>query len=328
MLKQLIFLMAVVPTSCETLYLKSAGVSSVNSTEQTQQNSRLERVASSTCPTLSNTTPRGLSCLHCMHPKATEQRKVISKIMQDSCLLNLTTNFLVDGTFSFDLNAVLDVVNPLLADGRQLFVTFYLTNGSTQRRWKNTKVNGFATGISPEVFRENIVGNEKVQDAYRDLVTRMLPIIRYLNSKGAKVQLIPALEDNLDDLSFQKMADLTLEVLPDDLLASIGRNPCPKCYQGNTSFVPNGYFHEVHSASPEAVVRDGIITNDGEAASLGQLVAVRDRAAISNSQFVLWSAARQGLPSDLRTYPEVDQRNYLIPDMAEQQELVRFLSAN
>lgn len=329
MIKQLILLMAVVPASCEMQDLQSTATPPAAEQEQVANDTTTARTLSSiTCPNLIDTTPRGIACLHCMHPNSKEQRKVIAQIMKDTCLKNLATNFLVDGTFSFDPYAVVEFIDSLSTEGRQLFLTFYLTNGSTQRRWRTTKVNGFATGIAPEVFRDAIINNDKAQAAYQDIVKSMIPVIRYANTRGVKVQLVPALEDNLDDASFQKIADLTLEALPNELVVSLGRNPCPRCYLGNTGTVPSGYFREVHTANAINVINDGVVTNDGEDARLEELASVRDRAKNKNSQFILWNNKRQGLPNDLRTYPTVDDRVYAIPDDNEYNEIVDFLRAN
>lgn len=316
--------MAVVPASCELPNVESAPVES----SVTSEADSTARSLSASCSELIDTTPRGLACLHCMHPNAKEQRKVIAQIMQDSCLKNLATNFLVDGTFSFDPSAVSEFVDLLSLNGRQLFLTFFLSNGPSQRRWKTTKVNGFATNISPEVFREATTSDFKLQQAYQDIVKRMIPVMRYAISKGAKIQIIPALEDNLDDSSFQKLSDLTLDVIPSGMMVSLGRNPCRRCYLGNTSSIPNGYFHEVHTSDASHVIADGVITNDGINVSLDKLVAARDESSKKNSQFVLWDRKRQGIPIDMKTYPEVDQRTYQIPDQLEQKEILNFLRGN
>jgi hypothetical protein len=53
-----------------------------------------------TCTSLLDRAPRGLACLHCLHPAAREQSDILVEILSRSCLKQVAINYLVDGSFS------------------------------------------------------------------------------------------------------------------------------------------------------------------------------------------------------------------------------------
>jgi len=294
------------------------------------------------CAQLKVTTPRGLSCMHCLHPKARANAKILQVLMLKSCLQNISTSYLVDGTFSFDYTQLLSDITTLSTGGRKLFVHFYLTNGPAQRRFQTTPLRTLGTKISPILFRQQVLNDFQVQSDYQYLVRRLVPVMRYAASMGSLVTLTPALEDNLSDEAFNKLGDLTVEAIPFDIPFAIGRNPCPGCYSGNGREVPNGYFREVHTVSPFLSVENGIVSNDGtdyafpserrseHQTTLEELATLRDASARKNNIFILWSGKRQGL-TDYQAgsiLPDPNGRNYQIPSIAERVAIVDFLKGN
>ncbi len=285
--------------------------------------------------------PRGLACLHCLHPKAQGQAEIISSILLRSCLKNVALNYLVDGTFSFDEGFLLEQIRYLSDEGRNLSLVFYLGNGPAQRRYSSTRINGFGAKISPEEFRGRIHSDPGLQAQYQRLVSRLVPVIRYARQNRARVYLVPMLEDNLDDSSFEKLFELTLDVLGPDSQAAVVRNPCGYvCYDGNSIGLPDGVGDEAHIMVPPINSESVIVTNDGRdyrspakgdpgsaVINLADLSMLRDAAAQKGIVFILWDAARQGLPEDYeRTQFALPQdRTYKIPSTAEQEELISFL---
>jgi hypothetical protein len=285
--------------------------------------------------------PRGLACLHCLHPKAQGQAEVIASILRRSCLKNVAINYLVDGTFSFDENFLLEQIASLSDAGRNLSLVFYLGNGPAQRRHSTTRINGFGAKISPEDFRSRILSDTGLQAQYQRLVARLLPIIRFARQNRGRVYLVPILEDNLDDRSFEKLFELTLDVLGSDSQAAVVRNPCGyACYDGNTVGLPDGVGDEAHIMVPPINSEAVIVTNDGRdysspakgtpgsaVISLADLSSLRDAARDKGIVFILWDAGRQGLPADYEStqFALPQDRNYLIPSYAEQDELISFL---
>lgn len=289
------------------------------------------------CESLQATTPRGLSCLHCMHPNAQEQVGVLLDVLQQSCLKSPAISYLVDGSFGFSKDRLRSQILELTSGGRTPLIQLYLTNGASQRRWDSTPVKSFATTIAPKDFRDDIINDKELRGRIRRQLLTLLPIIEEGSMAGAQFVLVPMLEDNLTRESFEAFVDLIEDTLPRELPFSIGRNPCPGCYSGNDSFVPQGVMTEVHTVRYPKSLRDGIVSNDGRdyrrsadepgVTNLEELARLRDASDANNSIFILWSGKRQGMlySEGSPRYPAPDERKYLIPDKAEQKELVSFL---
>ena len=284
---------------------------------------------------------RGLACLHCTQPEAQAQARVIALLLYRSCLKNIAINYLVDGTFSFDAEFLQEQISLLTSNGRRLSVYFYLTNGPTQRQWSSTTVEALGVRMSPEEFRWRISSDTVTRDAYQQLVERLLPIIRYAESRGALVSIVPALEDNLSDEAFYEIYGLTVDALPADVSVSIGRNSCEGCYEDNGSALPAGVFREVHTASPFLPDFDeqGLVTNDGVSyyipgidnapagiASLEQMKALRDAATSIGQPFILWNSRWQGRYWHLAPEPPHPRdRIYAVPGYAARMRIIEFL---
>jgi hypothetical protein len=293
------------------------------------------------CPELIESTPIGLSCLHCSHPKARRQAKLLATLMFRACVKNVATNFLIDGTFSYDGEFIKDVIELLNSNGRRLFVNFYLSNGATQRHWRSTGIRSFATQISPSEFRERIFYDASLRGQFKAIAVRAGKLVSHANSLGSVVFVTPALEDNLDKESFGEISALTLEALPAKAYFSLVRNPCPRCYPGNTVDVPEGFVGELHTAGSQFNLRDGIVSNDGDdyefspaevlsGVTLDSLRETRDRAARQNNIFILWDAERQGIETQngYNVFPHPNDRNYAIPSITERADIVSFLRGN
>ena len=301
---------------------------------------RAQLASPDSCDYLLDGPPRGLACLHCTQPEARVSAQQIRNVLISSCVKNIAINYLVDGTFGFDEVFLTDEITELTRGGRRLFVSFYLSNGPAQRRYRSTRIDGFGTKIAPWEFRQRIQYDPVFIGQYQQIVDRLVPVLRYAQQRGAVISLVPALEDNLTNSAFKSMYDATLDVLPASLLVSVGRNACGyTCYDGNEVGVPDGVFKEVHTASPYNVAGGGISTNDGvdytSAASpstgaettLDALRSLRNAAGDNNSIFILWSAKRQGLSSNFRQsgYPIPRERSYANISLRERSELIAFL---
>lgn len=293
------------------------------------------------CDSLIETAPRGLACLHCTQPEARTQARILSLLLKRSCLKNIAIDYLVDGTFSFDEAFLFDEVEKLTTNGRRLFVYFYVSNGSTPRRWNTTEIDAFGTRMEPGEFRQRIQYDPELQSQFQQLVYRIVPLMRYAVSRGAIVSVIPSLEDNLSNQAFNVMFELALDAVPADLPVAFGRSDCPSCYPGNEAGVPDGLFEDVHTSSPFISKKDGLVTNDGVdyvfdptgfdengVLTLDDLKAVRDSSANTNNAFILWNAKRQGLPGigdDNRTIVHPSKREFQIPTIAERLAIISFL---
>ena len=322
--------------SAETAALSTTTSSTETSTTRSQ-NSGIS-TADDTCENLITTSPRGIACLHCMQPEARTQANLIAFLLQRSCLKNIAINYLVDGTFSFDAEILYRHINILTRNGRRLFIYFYLTNGPSQRLYQETPIDALGTKTAPAKFRTLVKYDYETQYKFQLLVRRLIPFIRYASSKGAVVSLIPALEDNLDNESFDKLYQLALDALPYDISVAFGRNACEGCYSGNESGTPDGLFKEVHIAYPKFSLEDGVVTNDGRnyssavnpknkgSVSLETLAEVRDRATLLNDTFILWDAERQGITTETKSMLVApSDRKYIIPPMKERTEIIDFL---
>ncbi|MBP9837915.1 MAG: hypothetical protein KBC84_04305 [Proteobacteria bacterium] len=331
------------PDSCEAQTQKSE-----NNLEQTHINldpvqyntAKVQELSSKTiCETLIETSPRGISCLHCMQSEAASQADALIKILVDTCLKNVAVSYLLDGTFSYDENLLKKHIDILTSDNRRLFLHLYFINGPSQRRYKNTVSDGFAATSSPEEFRKKISHDVTFQNKYKNYLQGFNSLIAYANSKNVALSIVPVLEDNLEVESFEKIASLTTEAFQNPVM--IGRNPCPGCYDGNDHRVPNGYFQESHSVNNCNKIRNGIITNDGDVTeldirnknisgqiSLKELRIARDHCSINNNIFILWNASYQGLiakGSGSFGRKDYSKRDYPLPNESERANLIKFL---
>lgn len=296
------------------------------------------------CSQLIDGPPRGLSCLHCTQSQAREQVDEIIQVMLDSCLRNLSTAYLVDGTFEPNQQLLREHIDALTSGGRKLFLIYYFGNGPAQRRSDITDIRGFGSTIGPPEFRVWIQTDEGLRQEFVDLVQDFLPVIEYAVARGASVNVVPMLEDNLTDPPFVSFADLTRGAIPSNLPVTIGRSFCaPNCYPLNERGVPAGIVPELHTDELPIDISNGFVSNDGfdyespatgpnprATTSLDALREIRDEAEALGNIFILWSAIRQGLPpgiADIK-FPIPSLRDYPTPTKAEKRELIEFLQEN
>ncbi|RMG39370.1 MAG: hypothetical protein D6719_13485 [Candidatus Dadabacteria bacterium] len=291
----------------------------------------------SSCGQLLDLPARGLACLHCNIKIARAQANNIISLMERSCVRNLATNFLVDGTFSFDAAFMKQVIDRLSAVGRRATIIFYLMNGPNQRRWDITEINSFGGKIEPQEFRSRIQSDPALQERFRSIVRKLVPVLRHGNGR-ARMILIPALEDNLSDSAANAMYNLILDEVPSDIHFELGRNPCPNCYRGNQSGISPGVLHEKHTISFSSGVSNGIITNDGHGfkfesgdqsgndPTITDLAMVMHEAQKRGNVFILWNKTWQGLKNySLGAFPDPRTRGYPLPTPAEEAEIIQFL---
>ena len=309
-----------------------------------------------TCSKLLDLPPRGIACLHCLHPRASVQGDVLVETVRSSCLKRNAINYLVDGSFSSNLgesptsetaesdipsnrldesvyahdrDVILKHVDALTASERELYLHIYLLNGPAQRRYKSNHGRGLFTYISPSEFRNNIVSDSALQNRFAEHVQGLMPLFVAAAGKGAVISIVPMLEDNLDLPAFLEMVRIIDRVIGGAFPYSIVRNPCPRCSKGADSEIPAGCFKEGHSLSSANKISDGVITNDGQSDLTKEELQTALRGAGSNRNvFIIWDAARQGLKEIskgrfARVIP--DERNYKIPDPNEVVELKTLL---
>ena len=295
------------------------------------------------CPVLEETVPRGVSCLQCMEQGAIEQRQVFLDLLRETCLKNIALSVVVDNSFSFDEAFLFQAVDALTSGGRRLFLHVYLLNGPSQRKYDTTPVLGSFTRVEPKRFRELLFSNARVERIVRKLVDRVTPAMVYALNKGAVVNLVPMLEDNLQRRSFNRLSEIILDELPAGLEVALGRNPCPRCYPGNDDYVPTGFFAEHHPELPALRfdVVDGVMSNDGvdvgftpgevggRVQSLATIAGLRDTATAQNSLFLFWNAEYQGLQSSRSgisgTAVSPTDRPYAVPTQVEKNAIIQLL---
>jgi len=288
------------------------------------------------CSRFVDTAPRGLACLHCMQPEAEAQRKLLTDIMRRSCLRNLATNVLVDGSFGEDFSPVYSIIDELTTN-RSLELTLYLLNGPSQRRYKTTPIKGIFTKMAPEDFRSLLKAQEtRLLAVLQQHFQAVLEVVDYARSKGVYVKIIPMLEDNLDAESFNQLVRILTPMLETRLDVRIGRNPCSGCYPGNDEQRGDEIFGEFHSFFPvtEELTPGDLLTNDGKSYSLnrdarnylGKLSGLQEQAERVEASFILWTAEFQGLASNNQGVNiAAKDRSYLEPSAKHQTKILKFL---
>ena len=293
-------------------------------------------IAYGDCKSLRDTTPQGIACFNCLHPRAEAQAKSIAEILKKSCLKKIAISYLVDGSFG-DVSRLQMQIQNLQGEDREIFLHLYLLNGPSQRRYRSTPITGIGTQMSPIQFRKELKERGGIYMEVRQLLRRIFEPLKMISDSGVQLSIIPMLEDNLDDESFQAVAEIVQTEFK-GLSYRIGRNPCSDCYPGNGRRLPSGFFLEVHTSDPNHVPLNGSVSNDGEDVSfdghegsqpLSTLKRVRDAARAKGTVFFLWNAEYQGLrvSGGKITGNEVsaDKRPYPIPTEEEAEALTEFL---
>lgn len=276
------------------------------------------------CSELKSGPPIGLSCIHCMHPKAQDQAMILAQIAHDTCHGELAVNYLIDGTFGLDDDFLVRHISAL-AEGRNLTVILYFSNGAAQRVWQDSLDFGFGTKMSPQEFRSRINNDPAFQEAYKNIAQRGMAIKARVPS-NVRFIFTPGLEDNLGDRDFAKILSLTREISGDTV--TYGRNPSYQAYPGNDIGIPPGVLSEFHNQSLTASRHGNIATNDGITYSfpneplgvhqvpLSTLSNFKAQAQAENRIFILWTHSFQGVSdngSEQAALRDPNLRDYLMP---------------
>lgn len=287
---------------------------------------------------LLNKPPRGLALLHAMVPSARAQVLSLVDIIKESRVDKPCVAILCGRGFGFDISFLVDIVIALNQDNRSCHLLLYLTNGASQRQFETTPVDGFGTRIAPKEFRRLIQSDDHFQESYQSIPIELIPVMEANHRLGGVTRVVPQLEDNQTDASFEVMGALLKPVLPTSLGVQVGRNPCPTCWPGNGADVPKGMFLEEHTHGVLSRTMDGVVSNDGmtylfpgetsqypRKMKLENVKPIMRKANQDNSWFVLWSAKYQGLGGGSPKDPYT--RDYKKPTHAERTALVEFLQS-
>lgn len=272
------------------------------------------------CNELKDLPYRGISTLHCNLDQARPNCEMIDESLLRSCIKNISINYLVNGTFSFNPSHMNHDLKLLSSNGRHLEVTFYLLNGPGQRRYNSTQDSSFEVRISPESFRQRIKNQDpNIKAAYEHNVDRLIQTIDSLLLSNHKVRIVPMLEDNLDVGSFNQLLSWTKQRLPGRNVM-YGRNPC-SCYSGADSSIPPNTYIELHASNGYVSSVNGLVTNDGDGfnfpgdndpysriTSTDSLLQTMYSANHLGNSFILWHHANQGLSSN--ALPPPSGRHY------------------
>ncbi len=286
---------------------------------------------------LYDTPPVGLAGLHCNHPKAKESCDKIVKILYDSKIDEPAINYLVDGTFGFDADRMLNDIATLSEGGRILHVGFYLVNGPAQRKCGKNYSDGFAARICYKEFNKRILSDFQLQQDYQNNAARLLPVVKFALARGAHVYLSPMLEDNLNIGAFNHMINLILPNFPPQLNLHYVRNPSSTSdgkIPPADERIPYGFVKEKHPRKVKDInVWFGVMTNDGitydlpngpkvnEAKiSFSTVKGMRDATHNRGGLFILWSRATQGAGGT-----RAEDRNYYVYNSQNESLLKDFL---
>lgn len=210
---------------------------------------------------------RGYAMLYAMQPEA---RAVVES--QVAALLSAKVRepfiaVLIDGTFGQDFDYLKDVIRRLSADGRNLTLSLYLSNGATMRKSEETLIDAPFVRTEPERFRGLIRRTDnEYQAQYTRLAVQAREVFDYhrqVNPDGENVAVV-MLEDNLDSESYRAMLGLARNQL--DGIATIVRNPCDGCGVRGTDADTLGRPREEHRVERfSSLVKGDGFTLDGRA---------------------------------------------------------------
>lgn len=177
---------------------------------------------------------RGYTMLYAMQPQARPVVEANVQALLGSRVREPYIGVLIDGTFSRDFSYLKDVVTRLSAEGRELTLVLYLSNGPTMRKWEVTPIDQhiFAR-ISPEEFRLQIRRNMSLRAEFFAVVLQAKDVFAHnlsLGPNNTNVAIV-MLEDNLDVLAYRALREIAAEQLGP--MAGFMRNPCIGCHPGN-----------------------------------------------------------------------------------------------
>lgn len=304
--------------------------------------------ASDICGSLIETSPRGISCLHCLEPRAEASATKLISAISNSCIRNTAIAFALDGSFGTNYNRITRFAKDLKKNGRKVSIHLYFLNGPTNRRADVGLYKGFANNIPPPKLRSLIQGDKAFQNELKIFIKQFNPIIRSLLRQGVSVSLSPMLEDNLDNRSFNSLWRIIKEALPKKIKVKWIRSPCPDCYPGNQSGRPNGFGEEDHRSTLPLRSGTDVYSNDGwafiyftnetlpdtkviefwgkkqQALYLDDLTPILKATNNANQMFLLWLSKYQGTLMGRAQIPVTD-RILPIPSEEEINEISSFL---
>lgn len=294
--------------------------------------------AQSSCPQLVARPYRGISCLHCLHPNAPGGAAPIVEILKVTCLKRVAIAFVVDGSFGWDPSQIEDAINKLTSDGRSLWLHLYVYNGPAQRRWRSGVFHSFAV-MDPDIFQYKLLKDQTLRGEFAQVVSqRIAPLVQFAKNRGAMVSIAPALEDNLNQVSFKQALALIKANLSTDAAPRFIRSPCYRCAGSSDSIIPKGVAMEQHTLSPRFIARNGIVHTDGEYfhfasdpawsnkdPELSGLKTLMVDSGKRGNIFLLWMPKYQDAPPGYAPRSP-DLREYQSPTPQERSEIINFLT--
>ena len=275
---------------------------------------------------------RGYTMLYAMQPEA---RAVVESHIETMLAARIREPYigvLVDGTFGQDFEYLKTIIARLSVE-RNLTMVLYLTNGATQRKWNETKIDAPFVKEDPKLFRGKILSDQKLRAQFSALAAQARNILQYsLEQNPANQNLVSVmLEDNLDLAAYQTMRDLARQEVGS--LASFIRSTCLRCFdpkdEGSDADT-DGDAREEHKLELFSVLKrgdafslDGVgFAYPGEGAEAGvspeQLNANIQASYLRGLRFFgLWRHNWQGVVSDGNKLTP-DKRSYL-PSTPEQE---------
>lgn len=284
--------------------------------------------------------PTGISMLHCNHPNATASCDAIVRTIYNSQISQPAINYLVDGTFGFSQDRMMNDIAMLTEGGRVLHVAFYLVSGPAQRMCGTKYSDGFGASTCYKTFNRAIRADHSTQVGYQLHAAKLRPVVDFALSRGAHVYLAPMLEDNMDVATYKHMMDLILPFFPPRFNFHYLRNPGHKSdgkLPPATDAYPYGFVKEKHPHNLGQVNHwYGIAVNDGvgfklpggartraKQLSFSTLRKMRDAAHKRGTIFMAWNGEFQGIYSGQRLHSS--QRNYYTLNSTQEQLMVQFL---
>jgi hypothetical protein len=272
---------------------------------------------------------RGYTMLYAMQPEA---RAVVESQIQtllSSRIRELYIGVLIDGTFSRDFTYLKDIIARLSSDDQSLTVALYLSNGPTMRKARQTPIDALFSRIEPDLFRQRIRREQQLRAQYLAVALQAKDVFEFnrsLSPKNSNVAFV-MLEDNLDVFAYRSMREIAAEQV--ESVATMMRNPCLGCYQGNDDDT-SGDAREEHSIERFSILKRGdAYSFDGEGfrypGGEGDGVGPDKVAEIMRTSFERglryvglwrhdWQGVKEGVPNKLPS-----ERVY-IPSTPDQQE--------
>ena len=142
----------------------------------------LAQHAAQDCPTLKESFPRGIQCLHCTHPKAVASAQGLLQATLNSCQKNIAFGFVLDGSFGNNFEIINTIASSLIENNRQPYFHFYFLNGPAQRRYRDKVFPDSVFQINPYEFRDKIIHDQ----SFRNIFQFKLIISRIPDNKKPK----------------------------------------------------------------------------------------------------------------------------------------------